>query len=58
MQIGNNIEEYDYNKRYRNLEIESKSTIKSEKFFPVFLKNGKEETTFENKALYNTIFCI
>ena len=43
MTIGENIEEYDYNRRYRNLDREAKSVIKSEKFFPVFLNNGKEE---------------
>lgn len=43
MKIGNEIEYYDYNKRYKNLNIESHGKVKSQKFFPVFLKNQKEE---------------
>lgn len=43
MVIGDKIEYYDYELRYRNLDSEAKSSVKSEKFFPVFLKDGKEE---------------
>ncbi len=43
MIIGDKIEIYNYEERYRNLDSEAKGTVKSEKFFPVFLNNGKEE---------------
>lgn len=43
MNINYKVEEYDYNDRFRNLEVEAQSSVKSEKFFPVFLNNGKEE---------------
>jgi len=43
MNINYKVEEYDYNNRYKNLQIEAQSSVKSEKFFPVFLNNGKEE---------------
>ena len=43
MVIGNEIEYYDYNKRIRNLDVESQDELKSQKFFPVFINDGKEE---------------
>lgn len=43
MKIGNEIEYYDYNKRYKNLNVEAQGKVKSQKFFPVFLKDKKEE---------------
>lgn len=40
--IDFNVEYYDYNCRDKNLNVEAKGKVKSEKFFPVFLKDGKE----------------
>lgn len=37
------VEYYDYNNRYKNLEVKAQGVVKSEKFFPVFLNNGQEE---------------
>lgn len=43
MTIGDKVEKYDYEKRHRNLDAKAKGIVKSEKFFPVFINNGKEE---------------
>lgn len=43
MQINCNVEQYEYKNRYRNLTQEAQGVVKSQKFFPVFLNNGKEE---------------
>ncbi len=43
MNFNYKVEYYNYNKRNRNLEVEAQGKIKSQKFFPVFLKDGKEE---------------
>ena len=43
MKINCKVEHYEYKNRVRNLTTEAKGVVKSEKFFPVYLKNGKEE---------------
>lgn len=43
MKLNYNIEQYEYKNRYRNLTQEAKGVVKSQKFFPVFLNDGKEE---------------
>jgi len=43
MKINTQVEHYEYRNRYRNLTAEAKGVVKSEKFFPVYLKDGKEE---------------
>lgn len=43
MKINCNVEYYEYKNRYRNLTNEAVGVVKSQKFFPVYLKDGKEE---------------
>jgi len=43
MEINCDVEHYNYCDRYRNLDVEAKGVTKSQKFFPVFLNDGKEE---------------
>lgn len=43
MQVNYNVEHFLYKDRYRNLDVSAKGNVKSEKFFPVYLNNGKEE---------------
>lgn len=43
MKINCNVEYYEYKDRIRNLTAEAKGKVKSQKFFPVYLKDGKEE---------------
>lgn len=51
MKINYNVEYYNYNERCRNLDVEAKGVVKSQKFFPVFLNDNKEEIF---KPLSNT----
>lgn len=43
MKMNFDVEYYNYSNRYRNLDVEAKGVTKSQKYFPVFLNNGKEE---------------
>ena len=38
-----NVYHYDYRNRLRNLTSSAKGVVKSNKFFPVFLEDGKEK---------------
>lgn len=42
MKFDWNVYDYDYNDKVRNLDSMAKGVVKSNKFFPVFLENGKE----------------
>lgn len=38
-----NVYTYDYQNRIKNLNVQAQSRVKSDKFFPVFLEDGKEK---------------
>lgn len=42
MKINYDVLTLDYYKRIRNLDVEAQGKVKSQKFFPVFLKDEKE----------------
>lgn len=42
MEINYKVKEVDYHNRLRNLDITAQSKVKSDKFFPVFMIDGKE----------------
>lgn len=43
MNINYNVRKLDYRYRLRNLDVQAQSNLKSNKFFPVFLIDGKEK---------------
>ncbi len=43
MQFDWSISHYDYRNRIRNLDKKAQGVVKSDKFFPVFLEDGKEK---------------
>lgn len=43
MKINCEVEYYDYKNRIRNLNVEAQGVVKSQKFFPVYLKDNQEE---------------
>lgn len=54
-----NVYHYDYHKRSRNLDVVAQGKVKSEKFFPVFLEEGKErifKPLSKTKPLYTPYF--
>ncbi len=54
-----NVYHYDYYKRSRNLDVIAQGRVKSEKFFPVFLEEGKErifKPLSKTKPLYTPYF--